>query len=131
MAFETLSLITLSMQVLVFILGIVWLIISPRLKKDKLTATQQTADSVVAYVEQKAGDLSGDEKRKQAVDMTENILKMLGYKSVPPELIDTAIEASVFALKQGVSAYNALKSQLTPKPTTLRATVQDLTNKPQ
>lgn len=70
----------------------------------KLPETQQTrAQSIVTLVvhsvEQSASTLSGPQKKAQAVRDIESILNALKI-SIPNTLIDTLIEAAVFALNQ-------------------------------
>lgn len=64
-------------------------------------AVKSVADMVIPAIEQQYGDIgTNDQKRAQAVSAITEILNGLGVKGVNPVLIDTAIEAAVYAMKQ-------------------------------
>ncbi|MEW6769980.1 MAG: phage holin [Bacillota bacterium] len=86
--------------VAVAVLAVTYVYLNARFKRSRFLTILNIAEKAVQAVEQQYRAKTGEEKKAIAFAMIQEILLELGYKDIPVELIDMAIETAVFAINK-------------------------------
>lgn len=108
------NIVNLAVLILIGLAGYAVRQIYAGLPHDKQQLVSNLAGMVVPAIEQQFPDLGNPQKKIQAVNKVRYMLSALGIKGIPDNMIEIAIEAAVFAVKQQQNASSAPQTPNVP-----------------
>lgn len=110
MNLSTSDILNIAFIVLYLVIVVLYTVILPRLPKNVQDQVRAVAADVVPFVEQRAANLNSAQKFDAAAQRVTEIMRVLGFKSVPMALIETAIEAAVYDLNRATEVVHEVQA---------------------